>query len=81
VLLAGAWHYLYVLSIWIFEAQREAKRSRLGATVFVALVSTMGSAFLLPVEWAAPLVGLAVALQSVSFLKSFWECFGPGPTP
>ncbi len=77
VLLAGAWHYVYVLSIWIFEARREAQRSRLGATVFVALVSTMGAAFLLPAAWAAPLVALAVALQSVSFLKSFWECFGP----
>jgi phosphatidylglycerophosphate synthase len=77
VLLAGAWHYVYVLSLWIFEARREAQRSRLGATVFVALVSTMGAAFLLPAAWAAPLVGLAVALQSVSFLKSFWECFGP----
>ena len=76
VLLAGAWHYLYVLVIFVFEARREASRSRLGATVFVALVSTMGAAFLLPVEWAAPLVGLAVAVQSLSFLKSLWECFG-----
>jgi phosphatidylglycerophosphate synthase len=77
VLLAGAWHYFYVLAIFVFEARREAKRSRLGATVFVALVSTMGAAFLLPVQYAAPLVALAVALQSASFLKSFWECFGP----
>lgn len=77
VLLAGAWHYVYVLAIFVFASRREAKRSRLGATVFVALVSTMGAAFLLPAEWAAPLVGLAVALQSASFLRSFWECFGP----
>jgi phosphatidylglycerophosphate synthase len=79
VLLAGAWHYVYVLSIFVFESRREAKRSRLGATVFVALVSTMSAAFVLPAAWAGPLVGLAVALQSYSFSRSFWESFGPGP--
>jgi len=77
VFLAGAWHYLYVLSIFVFEPRREAQRSQFGATVFVVLVSTLGAAFLLPVEWAAPLVALAVALQSLSFSRSFWESFGP----
>lgn len=77
VYFAGAWHYLYVLSIFVFEPRREARRSQFGATVFVALVSTLGAAFVLPVEWAAPLVALAVALQSFSFARSFWESFGP----
>jgi phosphatidylglycerophosphate synthase len=76
VLLAGLWHYVYVLSVLIFPSEREAKRSLLGASVFVALVSTMGAAFVLPPAWAAGLVGAAVILQSASFVWSFWQRYG-----
>jgi phosphatidylglycerophosphate synthase len=77
VLIAGAWHYVYVLSVLIFPSEREAKRSLFGASVFVGLVTALGAAFVLPAPWAALCAGLAIAIQSASFSKSFWERYGP----
>lgn len=78
VLLAGLWHYLFVLALVLVPSEREAKRSTFGASVFVALTFTLGAAFVLPAGVVAPLVGLALGLQSLSFLRSFWEVYGPG---
>jgi hypothetical protein len=68
--------FAYVLVLVVFPSEREAKRSFLGATVFVALVSTLGAAFVLPPPLAAALVGITIAAQSASFLWSFWEVYG-----
>lgn len=77
ILIAGLWHYAFVLWEWVFPSQRAAKRSFFAACVFVALVFSMGAAFLLPRAWGTPLVALAVALQSASFARSFWQHYGP----
>jgi phosphatidylglycerophosphate synthase len=77
VMIAGLWHYAFVLWAWAFPSARESKRSLFAACIFVALVSTMGVAFLLPPAFATPLVGLAVILQSASFARSLWQQYGP----
>ena len=77
VLIAGAWHYVYVLSVLVFPSEREARRSLFGASVFVALAAALGAAFVVPQPFATWLAALAVAIQSASFLRSFWERYGP----
>lgn len=73
VLVAGAWHYVYVLSVLVVPSERQASRTWFGACVFVGLVTALGAAFVLPEPWRTSLAGFAVAVQSASFLKSFWE--------
>jgi phosphatidylglycerophosphate synthase len=77
VMIAGFWHYAFVLWAWVFPSARESERSLFAACIFVALVSTMGVAFLLPPPVATPLVALAVILQSASFARSLWQQYGP----
>jgi phosphatidylglycerophosphate synthase len=77
VMIAGLWHYAFVLWAWAFPSARESQRSFFAACIFVALVSTMGVAFVLPPPVATPLVALAVALQSASFARSLWQQYGP----
>ena len=77
VLIAGLWHYAFVLTVFVFPSDRELKRSFFAACIFVGLVATLGAAFVLPHAWAAPLVAVAVVLQTVSFGGSFWQRYGP----
>lgn len=78
VLIAGVWYYVYVLAPLVLVTQRaEARRSRLGCAVFVAVVGTLAAAFVLPEPWASRLVGIAMVAQGASFVRSFWERYGP----
>lgn len=79
ILIAGVWHYVYVLAPLVLVTQRaEAPRSRLRCTVFIAVVGTLAAAFVLPDPWAASFVGIAMVAQGASFAGSFWERYGPG---
>lgn len=81
VLVAGIWHYVYVLAPVVYPTDRaEARRSRWGCTVFIAVVGSLAAAFVIPEPWASSLVVMAMAAQSASFLLSFWERYGPERT-
>lgn len=80
LLIAGLWHYAFTLLLALFPTSRTAtQRTLWGCTVFIALVSALGAALVLPRSWALPAVLVTMAGQCASFLRSLWELYGPLP--
>lgn len=78
IFIAGLWRYFYLLAPLIVPTSAgEAKRSRFGRFIYVVLVLSFVTAFVLPPELGAPAAAFGTLAVSFSFLRSFWERYKP----
>jgi phosphatidylglycerophosphate synthase len=78
VLVAGAWHYVFVLFTLAVPVRRVEPRWRWGRVIFVVLVSSLSAAFVAPPPLGPALAAGGVLAVSFSFARSFWQSYGPG---
>ena len=77
ILLTGPLRYVYVLCLELLPSSRgDMPRSKLGRRAFVALISGLGLAFLLPALYGTLAAAIGTALVAYSFARSFWWSYG-----
>ncbi len=79
VLIAGLWRYFYVLARLIVPSPIEAPRTLFGRVSYASLLSSFVLALLVPGTWGAAVAGLGTVLVSISFVRSFYQCYFPAP--
>ncbi len=75
VLLGGLWRYIYVLALWMVPSRIEAPRTRLGRLAYVLLLTSLVAGLLLPAPWASRAAAFGTTAVSLSFMRSFWQCY------
>lgn len=77
VLLAGAWHYVYVLAPYVAPTTEGAdKGSRFGRGLYTGMVLSFLAALLVPPSLAPALCAAGTVAVSISFAYSFWLRYG-----
>jgi phosphatidylglycerophosphate synthase len=77
ILLTGPLRYVYVLCLDLLPSTRgDMPRSKLARRAFVALITGLGLAFLLPRPYGTLAAALGTALVLYSFGRSFWWSYG-----
>jgi phosphatidylglycerophosphate synthase len=77
VLIAGLWRYVYILARILFPTPTEAPRTLFGRVTYVVMLLSFILALLLPPAWGAPSAALGTLGVSISFIRSFWQCYAP----
>ena len=77
ILVTGPLRYVYVLCLDLLPSKRgDMPRSNFGRRAFVALITGLGLAFLLPAPYGAGAAAIGTALVCYSFARSFWWSYG-----
>jgi phosphatidylglycerophosphate synthase len=77
ILFTGPLRYLYVLCLDLLPSTRgDMPRSKLGRRAFVALITGLGLAFLLPKPYGALAAAIGTVLVGYSFARSFYWSYG-----
>jgi phosphatidylglycerophosphate synthase len=77
VLIAGLWRYVYILARLVFPRPVEAPRTLFNRLTYTLMLAAFSVAWLVPKAWSVGLASLGTLGISVSFLRSFWFCYGP----
>lgn len=77
VLVAGLWRYVYILARIMFPRSVEAPRTLFNRLTYSLMLAAFSAAWLVPKAWSVALAALGTLGISVSFLRSFWFCYGP----
>jgi phosphatidylglycerophosphate synthase len=77
VLIAGLWRYFYILIRLVLPSPIEAPRTLFGRVSYVVMLVSFILAVIVPPAWSARLALLGTLGVSVSFVRSFWQCYFP----
>jgi len=80
VLVAGLWRYFYILVGLVVPRPAEAPRTLFGRVSYVLMLVSFILALLVPAPWSGRLALLGTCGVSISFVRSFWLCYFPGPS-